>query len=112
VTPEDQPADGFAARMAFALEKDPNEGARRTQLHLRIIAIMLTWLVTVPILLLFGLTGGRRGDAIFDWAAFCTILGPFLAAVVATKNRRPGLGGIFVVLTLLMVLPAVAIVRF
>lgn len=112
VTPEDQPADGFAARMAFALQKDPNEGARRTHLHLKLLAITLTWLVTVPILLIFGLTGGQRGDTIFDWAAFLTILGPFVAAVTATKNRRPGLGGAFVVLTLLMTLPALAIVRF
>lgn len=34
-------ADGFAARMAYALEKDPAEPARRTTLHLWVIAVTL-----------------------------------------------------------------------
>jgi hypothetical protein len=62
--------------------------------------------------LLFGLTSRRRGDAIFDLTAFLTLLGPFAAAVIATRNRRFGLGGLYVVLTLLMIFPAAAIVRF
>jgi hypothetical protein len=106
------PDEGFAARMAFALQKDPDENTDRTHLHLKIIAVTLAWLVIVPILLLFGLTGRHRGDAIFDLTAFLTLLGPFSAAVIATKNHRPGIGGLYVVLTLLMIFPAAAIVRF
>ncbi|MFD0520895.1 hypothetical protein [Paractinoplanes durhamensis] len=112
MTTEDQPAaTGYAARMAFALQKDPAEPARRTHLHLKLTAVTLAWLVTVPLLLLFGLTGRHRGDHIFDLAAFLTLLGPFVAATMATRNRRFGLGGAYVVLTLLMVLPAAAITR-
>jgi hypothetical protein len=112
VTTEDQPASpGYAERMAFALQKDPTEPARRTHLHLKLIAITLAWLVAVPLLLAFGLTGRNRGDDIFELAAFVTLLGPFAAGVTATKNHRFGLGGAFVVLTLLMVLPAAAMTR-
>ena len=111
MTTEDQPAEGFAARMAFALQKDPLEAPRRTHLHLRLIAITLAWLVAVPLLLVYGLTGPGRGDHVLDLAAFGTLLGPFAAAVLATKNRRFGIGGGYIVLTLLMVLPAAAITR-
>ena len=111
MTTEDQPAEGFAARMAFALQKDPLEAPRRTHLHLRLIAITLAWLVVVPLLLVYGLTGPGRTDNVLDLAAFGTLLGPFAAAVLATKNRRFGIGGGFIVLTLLMVLPAAAITR-
>jgi hypothetical protein len=112
VTTEEQPATtGYAARMAFALQKDPAEPARRTHLHLKLTAVTLGWLVTVPILLVYGLTGRNRGDDVFDLAAFATLLGPFVASVIATKNDRYGLGTAYVVLTLLMVLPAAAITR-
>ena len=98
--------------MAFALQKDPDEDAHKTHLYLKIIAVTLAWLVVVPIMLIFGLTGRHRGDAIFDLTAFLTLLGPFTAAVIATRNHRFGLGGLYVVLTLLMIFPAAAIVRF
>jgi hypothetical protein len=113
VTTEDQPAEGFAARMAFALQKDPLEAPRRTHLHLKLIAITLAWLVAVPLLLVYGLTGPGPGrtDNVFGLAAFGTLLGPFAAAVLATKNRRFGLGAGYIVLTLLMVPPAAAIIR-
>jgi len=116
VTSEDQPLEGYAARMAFALAKDPGaearEEARRTRVHLQVIAVTLAWLVIVPILIVFGLTGRPRGDDVFSLAGYLTLLGPFSAAVIATRARRFGLGGAYVVLTLLMVLPAVAIARF
>jgi len=111
VTTEDQPAEGFAARMDFALQKDPLEAPRRTHLHLKLIAITLTWLVAVPLLIVYGLTGPGRTDDVLDLAALGTLLGPFAAAVLATKNGRFGLGGGYIVLTLLMVLPAAAISR-
>ena len=111
MTTEDQPAEGFAARMAFALQKDPLEAPRRTHLHLKLIAITLTWLVAVPLLIGYGLTGPGRTDDVLDLAAFGTLLGPFAAAVLATKNGRFGLGAGYIVLTLLMVLPAAAISR-
>jgi hypothetical protein len=111
VTTKDQPADGFAARMSFALQKDPTEGARRTHLYLKLTAVTLAWLVAVPLLLLYGLTAPDRPENVFDATAFLTLLGPFIAAVIATKNHRFGLGGAYVVLTLLMVLPAAGMTR-
>ncbi|WP_433367461.1 hypothetical protein ACQPZX_39660 [Actinoplanes sp. CA-142083] len=102
MTTEDQPANGFAARMAFARQTDPLEAPRRTHLHLKLIAVTLAWLVSVPLLSISGL---------LDLAALLTLLGPFVAAVIATKNHRFGLGGGYIVLTLLMVLPAVALSR-
>ena len=112
MTTEEGPADGFAARMAFALEKDPDEPARRTHFRLKMVAVVLAWLVTVPILLVYGFTSAPRAERVFDLAAFVTMLGPFAAAVIATKNHRFGWGGAFIVLTLLMALPAAAIFRF
>ncbi|WP_433295974.1 hypothetical protein ACQP2F_37215 [Actinoplanes sp. CA-030573] len=111
MTTEDRPADGFSARMAFARQKDPAEPARRTHLHLKLVAVTLAWLVAVPLLLVYGVSSPRHPESVFDLTAFVTLLGPFVAAVIATKNRRFGLGGAYVVLTLLMVLPAAYITR-
>ncbi|MFI5893572.1 hypothetical protein ACIA5D_26050 [Actinoplanes sp. NPDC051513] len=111
MTTEDQPAEGFAARMAFARREDPLEAPRRTHLHLKLIAVTLAWLIAVPLLLISGLTGPRHADDLLDLAAFLTLIGPFVAAVIATKNHRFGLGGGYIVLTLLMVLPAAALSR-
>lgn len=111
MSPEDPPTSDFAARMAFARQRDPADGQRRTRVTLQVVAVTLCWLVTVPILLVYGLTGQRRDGAIFQLAALLTVLLPFTGAVIATRNRRFGLGGAYVVLTLLMVIPAVWIVR-
>jgi hypothetical protein len=97
--------------MAFALQKDPAEPARRTRVRLKLIAVTLTWLVSVPLLLVYGLTGTHRDRAVLDAAALVTVLCPFVAAVLATKNHRFGLGGLFIVLTLLAAFPAIAIAR-
>jgi len=111
VTIEDQPADGYAARMAFATAKDPADIERRTRVTLRVVLVTLAWLVVVPILIGYGLTGQRRDDGALRLAAFLTLVGPFVAAVIATRHRRFGIGGAYIVLTLLMVLPAVLIAR-
>jgi hypothetical protein len=97
--------------MAFALEKDPAERARRTRIRLKLVAVTLTWLVAVPLLLGYGLTGSHRDHRVLQAAALLTVLGPFTAAVIATKNHRFGLGGLYIVLTLLMAFPAIAIIR-
>jgi len=111
VSSEDPPIGDFAARMAFARQKDPAEGARRARVTLQVVAVTLAWFVSVPILFVYGLTGQRRNGDIFLTAGLLTVLLPFAGAVVATRGRRFGLGGAYVVLTLLMVLPAVWIAR-
>jgi hypothetical protein len=111
VTSEERQAGGYATRMAFALEKDPADAVRRTQVTLRIVAVTLGWLVLVPILVVYGLTGKHRDSDVFSLAALLNLLLPFAASVIATRNRRFGVGGLYIVLTLLMVIPAAALVH-
>ena len=97
--------------MAFARQRDPADDVRRTRVTLQVIAVTLAWLVIVPIIVIYGMTGRRRDGDVFTLAAFLMVLLPFAGAVIATRNRRFGLGGAYVVLTLLMVIPAVWIAR-
>jgi hypothetical protein len=94
-------------RVALAKVEDPRDIARRRELALRVLAITLFWLVSLALLIGWGLTGtpGRERDV----AALLAIVVPFAAAVVATKNGSFRLGGAYVVLTLAMVLPAMGI---
>ncbi|NMO53207.1 hypothetical protein HH310_18660 [Actinoplanes sp. TBRC 11911] len=97
--------------MAFALHKDPADAVRRTRVTLKVVMVTLAWLVIVPLLMIYGWTGETRDDDVFTLAAFLIVLGPFTAAVIATRNQRFGIGATYVVLTLLMIFPAVAIAR-
>jgi len=94
-------------RVAFAKIEDPRVEARRKEVALQVVAITLFWLVSLALLIGWGLTGraGRERDV----AALLAIVVPFVAAVVATKNGSFRLGGAYVVLTLAMVLPAMGI---
>jgi len=98
-------------RMAFALQKDPGEAQRRTHVLLKVVMVTLAWLVLVPIMVVFGLTGQHRGHQIFLLAAAANLVLPFSAAVIATRNRRAALGSLYIVLTLLMILPSLVIGR-
>jgi hypothetical protein len=109
VAPEEQRTSNFAMRMAFALEKDPTEGPRRTHVTLKIVLVTLAWLVVVPLMVVFGMTGVHRGDHIFTLAALANLVFPFSAAVIATRNKRSGVAGFYIVVTLLMTLPSLAI---
>ena len=111
VTTEKERTSDFALRMAFALEKDPAETERHTRDTLLIVTVTLAWLVLVPLLVVYGLTGTRRGEDVFSVAAGLTLLLPFVAAVIATRARRFSVGGVYIVLTLLMIIPALAIAR-
>ncbi|MBU2662672.1 hypothetical protein KOI35_04055 [Actinoplanes bogorensis] len=101
----------FTDRMAYALEKDLIDDERHTRVGLRVTAITAFWAVIVPILVVYGVTGRQRETEVLSIAASLTVLLPFLAAVIATHGRRFGIGGAYVVLTLLMVLPAVWIAQ-
>ncbi|HEY0000737.1 MAG TPA: hypothetical protein VGB74_09810 [Actinoplanes sp.] len=103
---EDQPAESYAARMAFATRKDHAAAARRTRVRMRILLVTLVWAVSVPLLVAVGLLGAPGA---FTLAAVLTVMGPFVAAVIATRNQRFGAGAAYTVLTLLMVVPALAI---
>ena len=100
--------DGFAARMAYAMQKDPTEPIRRAQLNLQVTAVTLAWLVVIPILVVYGLTVSAR---VLTLTAVLTLVFPFSAAVLATRVGRFGIAGAYIVVTLLMVVPALAIAR-
>ncbi len=97
--------------MAFALAKDPAAAERHTQVTLQVVVVTLAWLVVVPLLVGYGLFGTERAGGVLRFAAFLTVLGPFVAAVIGTRNHRFGIGGGYTVLTLLMVFPAMFIAR-
>jgi hypothetical protein len=94
-------------RVALAKLPDPREAARRTDMALRIAAITLFWLVSLALLIGWGLTGTAGGER--DVAALLAIVVPFAAGVLATKHGHVWLGGAYVALTLAMVLPAIGI---
>ena len=94
-------------RVALAKIEDPREAARRADIALRVVAITLFWLVSLALLIGWGLTGTPGGER--DVAALIAIVVPFAAAVIATKHGYVWLGGAYVVLTLAMVVPAMGI---
>jgi hypothetical protein len=98
----------FAKRMAFAKQEPPRDRVRRTEVVLRVVLVTLTWLVSVSLLLGWGLTApGRHGSGgSMTLAAVLAVFLPFVAAVIATRNRQFIVGGVYVVITLAMVLPA------
>jgi hypothetical protein len=100
------------------IHRDERDAAHRAAVALKVAAVTLSWLVSVSLLLGYGLTthGGARGTNAA--AALVAIVFPFVAAVIATRNRQFVLGGVYVVLTLavavtvMMVLPALSVARF
>jgi hypothetical protein len=85
--------------------------ARCAEVKLKVTAITLAWLVSVAMLLGWGLANKGRDDVTNATAALVAIVLPFVSAVIATRNRMPLLGGVYVVVTLLMVFPALGIVQ-
>ena len=106
VTAEDRPS-GFALRVALAKLEDRRAAARRTEVALQVTAITLFWLVSLALLIGWGMTGTAGAER--DVAALLAVIVPFAAAVVATRRGHVWLGGAYVVLTLAMVLPALGI---
>ena len=107
---EDRRTD-FELRLALAKQEPKREAVRRTEVALRVALVTLIWLVSVSLLLGWGLTvpEGQSDATSSSMAAVLAVLLPFVAAVIATKNRQFVVGGVYVVLTLAMVLPALGI---
>jgi hypothetical protein len=111
VTLEDQRSD-FAMRVALAKQADRRAAARRADLVLRVTALTLLWLVSVSLLVGLGVANGARAgesSAPFVLAAAVAVLLPFVVAVIATRLGEVWIGGAYVVLTLVMVIPALGI---
>ena len=100
-----------AHRTAAEVREDRLAAARRTEAALHILLVTLIWLVVVPFLLGWGLLGQERQAGTMAFAALLAVVLPFLAAVIATRSRLYFTGGAYVVLTLVMMLPAAGILR-
>ena len=107
MTAEERQPSGFALRVALAKLEDRREAHRRTEIALQLAAITLFWLVSLALLIGWGLTGPAGGERFV--AALVAVVVPFVAAVIATRHGRVWVGGAYVVLTLAMVLPALGI---
>jgi hypothetical protein len=87
------------------------EAARRTEVGLRVGAVTLAWLVSVSLLVGWGVANKGRDEGTNSAAALLTVVLPFVSAVIATRSRMPVLATCYVVVTLVMVFPALGIVR-
>jgi hypothetical protein len=105
VTVEEEQS-GFALRVALAKLEDRRDVRRRTEVTLQVVLVTLIWLVSLALLVGWGLTGSPGAER--GLAALVAIVLPFVAAVIATRNGYVWLGGAYVVLTLSMV-PALGI---
>jgi hypothetical protein len=115
------------------ITRDRREAAVTVDVALKVILVTLLWLVSVPLLIGWELTApaaparpripgltaaglgaapsmtGNGSGAGYVLAAVLAVLLPFVASVIATRNRRFVAGGAYVVLTLAMVVPAISI---
>jgi hypothetical protein len=100
-------------RTAVELRQERREAAKRQEVALRVTLVTLFWLVSVSLLVGWGLTvpDEQGSSASSTLAALLAVVLPFVAAVIATKSRQFIVGGFYVVLTLAMVLPALGIAR-
>ncbi|BFU43434.1 hypothetical protein [Krasilnikovia sp. MM14-A1004] len=117
MTPEAVPSPirrtDVTARTTREIEQDERDAVRRTTVTLQVTLVTLVWMVSVSLALGWGVTGNPGGPPgrAFTLASVLVVLLPFVAAVIATRNGRVWLGGVYVVLTLAMVVPAVIIAR-
>jgi hypothetical protein len=97
-----EPGEEEAARL---------EAARRAEVGLRVVAVTLAWLVSVSLLVGWGVANEGRDEGTNAAAALLTVVLPFVGAVIATRSRMPVLATCYTVATLVMVFPALGIVR-
>ena len=96
---------------AEEIRADRRAAALRTEVALKVTLVTLSWLVSVSLLVGWGVTGPERQPGTLLLAALLAVVLPFVGAVIATRHGRFFLGGVYVVLTLGMVLPALSLVR-
>ena len=98
-------------RSEHEIRADRRAAALRTEVALKVTLVTLLWLVTVSLLVGWGVTGPERQPGTLLLAALAAVVLPFVGAVIATRNGRYFLGGVYAALTLAMVLPALSLVR-
>ena len=100
-----------AVRSPSEIRADRRAAALRTEVALKVTLVTLVWLVTVSLLVGWGVTGPERQPGTLLLAALAAVVLPFVGAVIATRIGRYFLGGVYAALTLAMVLPALSLVR-
>ncbi|BCJ55160.1 hypothetical protein Asp14428_66350 [Actinoplanes sp. NBRC 14428] len=98
-------------RTAQEIRDDRRAAARRAEAALQVLLVTLVWLVSVPFLLGWGLLGSERQPGTLLFAAMLAVILPFVGAVIATRNGLYFTGGVYAVLTLVMVVPAISMVQ-
>jgi hypothetical protein len=88
-------------------QADRRRAAIRGEVRLKVTALTLAWAVSVAMLLGWSLANKGPNDGSNAAAALVGMVLPFVCAVLGTRHRMPALGGTYVVITLLMVLPAI-----
>jgi hypothetical protein len=104
-------ATSLPRRTAEDLEEDRLAAARRREAALHIVVVSLFWLVSVPFTLGWGLLGDQPQLFTLIIAALLSLFLPFTAAVIATRHAFYFTAGCYAVLTLVMVIPAISMVR-
>jgi hypothetical protein len=100
-----------AVRSPSEIRADRRAAALRTEVALKVTLVTLIWLVSVSLLVGWGLLGAERQPGTLLLAGLAAVVLPFVGAVIATRHGQFFLGGVYVVLTLAMVLPALSLVR-
>ncbi len=98
-------------RSAGEIRADRRAAALRKEVALKVTLVTLSWLVSVSLLVGWGVTGPQRQPGVLLLAGLLAVVLPFVGAVIATRHGQFFLGGVYVVLTLAMVLPALSLVR-
>jgi formate hydrogenlyase subunit 4 len=98
-------------KSASEIRAERRAATLRTEVALKVTLVTLLWLVSVSLLVGWGLTGPERQPGTLLVAALVAVVLPFVGAVIATRHGQLFLGGVYVVLTLAMVLPALSLVR-
>lgn len=88
-------------------QADRRLAAIQKEIKLKVTALTLAWIVSVAMLLGWSLANKGPNDGSNAAAALLGIVLPFICAVLGTRHRMPAVGGIYVVITLLMTIPAV-----
>ena len=90
---------------------DRRRAAMRAEVKLRVIALTLAWVVSMAMLLGWGLANQGPNEGTNATAALVGIVLPFVCAVLGTRHRMPVLGGGYAVVTLLMVFPGLWVLQ-
>jgi hypothetical protein len=101
----------ITVKSAQEIRDERRAAALRTEVALKVTLVTLAWLVSVSLSLGWGLTGEEKQAGAVLLAALLAVVGPFVGAVIATRHGQFFLGGVYVILTLVMVLPALSMVR-